>query len=86
MGSFPGWELLLGPSGLLVAALIAIGVLWRQLSQEHQARLNDAKSYAETLLRVAESAHRAIDQIEALTRVKLPTPTETGQLSSLNRG
>lgn len=37
------WEMLLGSSGLLVAALIVVGVLWRQLQKERTQHAIDMK-------------------------------------------
>lgn len=67
------WELLLGPFGGLVLCFVCLVVLWRklqardlELAKEHEARLVDAKQYAEALLRVAEGTHQAIDRLSDL--------------------
>ncbi len=66
----PDWQLLLGPFGLLVGLAIGISTTWKklwskdaELAREHEARLNDAKQYAQALLGMAEAMHQAIDRI-----------------------
>lgn len=70
----PTWELLLGPYGCLVAMVAAVAVLWiklqardRELAAEHAARLEDAKRYTETLLKVTRGLHHAVDRLATLT-------------------
>ena len=71
----PDWQLVLGPLGALVLAVLVgsiIGkVLWNklnqkdvELAQEHAARLTDAKQYADSLLKMAEGTHQAVNRLE----------------------
>lgn len=66
----PDWQVLLGPFGLVIAAICAVIVLWRrllavqaELAREHEARLADSKSYTEALLRITETTHGVIDRL-----------------------
>ncbi len=79
------WELVLGPFGALVICLAAMVMLWRklqqkdeQLSKEHESRLTDSRQYAETLLRVAEATHQAIDRLNGIAQNDPPPARRTG--------
>lgn len=52
-----------------------IATLEQALEREHEARLVDAKEYAQTLLEVARGTHRAIDRLEAQQNNRRTTGT-----------
>lgn len=73
------WELLLGPYGCLVALIAAVAVLWlklgerdRALAAEHEARLQDAKKYSETIVKLTKGLHHAVDRLGSLTNGMRP--------------
>lgn len=85
----PDWQALLGPFGLAIAAVLAVIVLWRRLlalqadlAREHEARLQDAKQYTETLIRITETTHGVIDR---LSEAKTPTGHRAVTMSGTNQ-
>jgi len=86
----PDWQLLLGPFGLLVGLAVGIVTLWKKLSakdaelaREHEARLNDAKQYTDTLVRMTEAMHQAVDH---LGQIQCPMANRRATSGTSQRG